>query len=72
MQTNTKQKTHTGVVVRNTGNHVVKLRMTATAWVASKNEFYYRDTGQRCGSHGRGKLLLDTIVLIPSDSEVQK
>lgn len=56
-----KPKTHTGIVVRADGEKRVKLHMSATAWVATPKEFYYRDTGQRCGGHGRARLLLDTI-----------
>jgi catalase (peroxidase I) len=65
-----KPKTHTGTVIRKNGEATVKLHMTATAWVASKQEYYYRDSGQRCGANGRARLLLDTIkpiVIEPQD-----
>lgn len=56
-----KAKTHTAIVVRNDGQKRVKIHMTATTWAVSSKEFYCRDTGQRCGGHGRARLLLDTI-----------
>ncbi|CRY84077.1 hypothetical protein [Yersinia intermedia] len=62
-----KPKTHTGTVIRKNGEATVKLHMTATAWVASKQEYYYRDTGQRCGAHGRARLVLDSIKPIERD-----
>lgn len=65
-----KTKTHTGTVVRAHGEKRVKLHMTATTWVASPKEYYYRDSGQRGGGHGRARLLLDTIK--PIEAEVAK
>lgn len=59
-----KTKTHTCTVVRADGEKRVKLHMTATTWVASPKEYYYRDSGQRGGGHGRARLLLDTIKTI--------
>lgn len=66
-----KTKTHTGTVVRADGEKRVKLHMTATTWVASPKEYYYRDSGQRGGGHGRARLLLDTIKPIEAPAETQ-
>lgn len=55
------QKTHTAIVVRRDGRHRVKVHQTATTWVVSGQEFYYRDTGTRVGAPGRGRIELDSI-----------
>lgn len=54
-------KTHTGITVTSKGEKRVKLRETATTWIVSKTESYYRDTGAHCGGFGRAKLLLASI-----------
>lgn len=54
--------THTGIVVTNSGNKRVKLRMTATTWCAEGGRYYYRTDGMRGGSTSyKNRLLLDTI-----------
>ncbi len=55
-------KTHTGVVVRATGEKRVKLHMSATVWVVKAGEQYDRVTGRRSGyGGGRAHLKLDTL-----------
>lgn len=55
-------KTHTGVVVRATGEKRVKLHMAATVWVVKSGEQYDRITGRRSGyGGGRAHLKLETL-----------
>ncbi|MCP9661366.1 hypothetical protein [Escherichia fergusonii] len=54
-------KTHTGVVLKNTGERTVKLRETVTAWSAGVRENYDKKTGYRLGASGSTRLLLDTV-----------
>lgn len=68
-------KTHTGTVITNTGQKQVRLHQSATTWVVSGKEYYYKETGRRGGAGGtRARLLLDSIApilvdQIPKDDE---
>lgn len=55
------RKTHTGVVIKSTGQQTVRLRETATTWTAGSKENYDKFTGHRIGTRGRCRLLLETI-----------
>lgn len=56
-------KTHTGTVITRTGKRRVKLHQSATSWVVSGKEYYYKGTGLRGGAGGtRARLLLDSIA----------
>lgn len=58
----TKVKTHTGIVITLQGEKTVLLSETATTWSAGKNEYYYKDTGNRGGAAGvRRRLILTSI-----------
>lgn len=58
-------KTHTGTVITNTGKKQVRLHQSATTWVVSGKEYYYKETGRRGGAGGtRARLLLDSIAPI--------
>ncbi|WP_422731388.1 hypothetical protein [Pantoea agglomerans] len=55
-------KTHTGIVITRNGEKRVKLHQSATSWVVSGKEYYYRETGRRGGIAGtRARLVLDSI-----------
>lgn len=65
-------KTHTGTVITNTGQKQVRLHQSATTWVVSGKEYYYKETGRRGGAGGtRARLLLDSIEPI-SVTEIVK
>jgi len=58
-------KTHTGTVITSSGEKHVKLHQSATTWVVSGKEYYYKETGRRGGAGGtRARLLLDSIAPI--------
>lgn len=55
-------KTHSGTVITRDGEKRVKLHQSATTWVVSGKEYYYKETGRRGGIAGtRARLLLDSI-----------
>lgn len=60
------EKTHIGMVITNTGEKQVRLHQSATTWVVSGKEYYYKETGRRGGAGGgtRARLLLDSIAPI--------
>ena len=63
-------KTHTGMLITNTGKKQVKLHQSATTWVVSGKEYYYKETGRRGGAGGtRARLLLDSIMPIDSTNQ---
>lgn len=65
-------KTHTGTVITNTRQKQVRLHQSATTWVVSGKEYYYKETGRRGGAGGtRARLLLDSIMPI-SVNEIDK
>lgn len=64
------KKTHTAIVIRKDGPHKVRVHQTATTWVVSGQEFYYRDSGARVGAPGRGRIELDSIrEIVPAPAK---
>lgn len=55
------KKTHSVIAVRSTGRKRVRVHASATAWVVTGQECYYKDTGARIGAPGRGRIELDTL-----------
>ncbi|HBY6664684.1 TPA: hypothetical protein MI491_28805, partial [Klebsiella pneumoniae] len=56
-----RRKTHTGTVIYYKGEKIVRLSEGATVWSAGPNEHFDKKTGQRVGSIGRHRLLLESI-----------
>ncbi len=56
-----RRKTHTGTVIYYKGEKTVRLSEGATVWSAGPNEHFDKKTGQRVGSIGRHRLLLESI-----------
>lgn len=55
-------KTHTGTVITRDGEKCVKLHQSATTWVVSGKEYYYKEAGRRGGIAGtRARLLLESV-----------
>lgn len=65
-------KTHTGTLITKTGKKQVRLHQSATTWVVSGKEYYYKETGRRGGAGGtRARLLLDSIAPISVNQTVK-
>ncbi|MEQ0387993.1 hypothetical protein DMQ72_12200 [Klebsiella quasipneumoniae] len=56
-----RRKTHVGTVIYYKGEKTVRLSEGATVWSAGPNEHFDKKTGQRVGSIGRHRLLLESI-----------
>lgn len=56
-----QRKTHIGTVIYSRGEKSVRLSEGATVWSAGSNEHFDKITGQRVGSIGRHRLVLESI-----------
>lgn len=56
-----RRKTHIGTVIYSRGEKNVRLSEGATVWSAGSNEHFDKKTGQRVGSIGRHRLVLESI-----------
>ncbi|EPH0462874.1 hypothetical protein MMB85_001665 [Klebsiella quasipneumoniae] len=56
-----RRKTHIGTVIYSRGEKSVRLSEGATVWSAGSNVHFDKKTGQRVGSIGRHRLVLESI-----------
>ncbi|MDS7909043.1 hypothetical protein PTQ57_26845 [Klebsiella pasteurii] len=56
-----RRKTHTGTVIYSKGEKSVRISEGATVWSAGPTEHFDKKTGQRVGSIGRHRLVLESI-----------
>lgn len=66
-----RRKTHIGTVIYSKGEKSVRLSEGATVWSAGSNEHFDKKTGQRVGSIGRHRLVLESIRPLHASDEQQ-